>query len=139
VIAERPLFVAGRRPRAPSGTLPAPDEPAAFPLQLSGIVITPHGRKALLMDKVTKQVIRLAEGESYQQWTVVRITADKLVVIRQDQREEILLRVFPEAPERPPSKPAQNPAREREKNSEGALRKQGQESESPPHRQRDVI
>lgn len=134
VIADRPLFNSGRRPVVPEEVVTVPVETAEFPLQLSGIVITPDGRQALVMDKVTKQITRLSEGDSFQQWKVDQIAMDKLVLISQGKQEELLLRVYPDVPVAPPPKKSPRRAVQGKRKAVDRVKQRQEQEGVPPRR-----
>jgi len=79
-IVHRPLFSRDRRP--PSVTAPSTvaRPPAAIrELRLTGIVIGPDTRTAILSDGKRKQEVRLSKGEAYKGWTLQELADDGVV------------------------------------------------------------
>jgi hypothetical protein len=74
-VLERPLFTIGRKPPKP----PAPGHQAggAGLPRLSGIMITPFGRRAIFMPEGSKPMV-LAEGAAVGDRTISRIATDKV-------------------------------------------------------------
>jgi hypothetical protein len=86
-IVARPLFTIGRRPpRAKGG---ASNVAAADLPRLSGIMITPSGRRAIFMPEGGKPLV-LAEGATLQDGTIRSIAADSVTV--QSTRGDLVLR-----------------------------------------------
>jgi hypothetical protein len=89
-ITERPLFVEGRLPPEP----PTVDKPNTVPvappqLKLEGVAITSQSRTAVITDLKTKELLRLNEGMSHQDWKVESVGKDS-VTIKRGAREIVL-------------------------------------------------
>ncbi|HEY1300533.1 MAG TPA: hypothetical protein VGF07_08545 [Stellaceae bacterium] len=74
-IAEHPLFDPSRQPWAPPAPPPHPDVAATGPAalqnyELSGVVISAHGRTALLRTKAGGKILILSEGQKFDGWTL---------------------------------------------------------------------
>jgi len=100
-IAERPLFIKTRQP-------PKPAEKAGDPRQkpsragqykLTGVVLSPHERVAILKDAANKKVERIAEGRGMQGWTVKKVAADSVLLSREGEAEEQNLPLVRKTPE----------------------------------------
>lgn len=98
----RPLFMDTRRPPEP-GTEPVALEPESVPeppkptpklvgVELSGIVITPSSRVALIRGARGREVVRITEGEEFAGWTVETIDPDRVVLRQDDVFEELTLK-----------------------------------------------
>lgn len=85
-ITERPLFSGDRKPIAPDAAATADDKPAPppVPLQvtLTGVIITPSVKLAMLHDKATNKSVSLREGMplsgNQAGWTLVKIEPRKV-------------------------------------------------------------
>lgn len=94
-VVARPLFSPTRRPAATAATAAGPSN-----FLVTGIVISPTGRVALVAHGMPAHVDRVVEGQSLDGWTVEAILPDHIVLARDGT--EIALK--PEAtpgPERP--------------------------------------
>jgi hypothetical protein len=100
---DRPLFSPARRGAAPEPEIveeepepePEPEvveEPDAPPprLRLSGVVISDTLRIAMLHDDVEDEVIRLREGQSFSDWTLVTV-APRSVIFRHGAQEHTVV------------------------------------------------
>jgi len=98
----RPLFTATRRPPSPLAALqgqqpPAPQAPERTGPKgeklvigtylLNGIVVTPEQKLVLLKHAVSGKSLRVAEGETLDDWKVETI-APEYVILRRGDREE---------------------------------------------------
>lgn len=107
-IADRPLFMESRRPGSDMNEPPPPPEVRKMPmtLKLMGIVHTPEGRKALLVDAKGKYK-RLKAQDTLDSWTLVDVGVDRVVMQQgQDNQELPLLKKKPKAAV-PPGQPGQ--------------------------------
>jgi hypothetical protein len=97
-IVERPLFMPDRKPQKPEEqaevTAPGPVNP--LQVRLLGTIITPQKREALIEDTVAGRVLHLAPGMPIQDWQVKEIKPDRVVLVRQGQPQELLLRTYNE-------------------------------------------
>lgn len=98
----RPLFMDTRRPPEPGAEPvalepdPQPEPPKPTPklvgMELSGIVITPASRVALVRSARGREVVRLKEGEEIDGWIVETIDPDRVVLRQADAFEELTLK-----------------------------------------------
>lgn len=112
-MAERPLFMENRRPGADIAETSAPPPPPPTPmnLKLMGIVSTPRGKTALLVDGKGKYK-RLKSQDALDGWVLVELGADKVTMQQGDKREDLpLLKKRPKPPSPPgaPPPPGQPP------------------------------
>jgi len=105
VLTTRPLFVEGRRP--PPDEEPLPDVPVAQvdvpkqdPLQMNLSAILIDGKERIALLRETKKDVsnRLRQGDDFMGWKVEKIEADRVVMARGSEKEEIMLRQFKELP-----------------------------------------
>lgn len=101
-ITQRPLFAADRKPIPPdaAGAEPEKPEPPPVPLQvaLTGVIITPELKLAMLHDNTTNQSVSLREGMplpgNQSGWTLVEIHPRKVVFTdTEEQTQEVELTV----------------------------------------------
>ncbi len=81
---ERPLFIPGRRPPSVKvePNAPAPiTEDETLPFQLTGTVLGPDYRVAILRQNGTPEELRLRVGETIKGWTIEEV-GDQYVVVR---------------------------------------------------------
>ncbi len=89
-VTTRPLFNEDRKPAPPGSQDPGPDDsengeqdPVELNVTVTGIIITPEKRVAMVVDNATKEPLRLSEGmplEGEQSaWTLTSIQPRKLV------------------------------------------------------------
>ncbi|PLY14742.1 MAG: hypothetical protein C0631_09460 [Sedimenticola sp.] len=93
-VIDRPMFTKSRTPFVLEDA-PEVQQVVVTNLRitLKGIILTPDGHVALIEDKAGK-VERLQKDDSYQGWTVDQITPEKVILIRDTEKEEIPLRVY---------------------------------------------
>lgn len=100
----RPLFMATRRPPEPGAPAAAAPERAtnALPaLEVSGIIISPRERLALLARGRSSEVIRVSEGELIEGWVVKSILPDRVILEQNGTQQELKLKdKAPRAPDR---------------------------------------
>jgi hypothetical protein len=84
-INERPLFAPDRRPHK----VPVPLVAPGTPVILTGIVILPEGRYAMIRDGGSKTV-RVAEGDRIASGTIKRILHDRIEIAIADEGETIV-------------------------------------------------
>lgn len=91
-IAERPLFSRTRRPPSPEEAA-VEDTPSASSsgLVLTGVILTAHDRIAFLTTGSSERVNRLREGETLENWTLVSVQPDKVIVSNAGNQREVLL------------------------------------------------
>lgn len=111
-IAERPLFMENRRPGSEVvETVAPPPPPTPMNLKLMGIVSTPQGKTALLVDSKGKYK-RMKAQDSLDNWVLIEFGADKVTLQQGDKREDLpLLKKRPRVPLPPgaPPQPGQPP------------------------------
>lgn len=113
-MVERPLFMETRRPGAETNEAAAPQSPPRpINLKLMGVVWTPHGKIALLVDAKGKYR-RLKMQDMLDGWTLVDLESDRATLQQGEKREVLpLLKKRPKpppgtqpAPAPPPGQPA---------------------------------
>ncbi|MCZ6522534.1 MAG: hypothetical protein O7A68_01525 [Alphaproteobacteria bacterium] len=90
----RPLFMATRRPPepgAPAAAVPERATSALPPFEVSGIVISPRERLALLARGRSREVIRVSEGELIEGWVVRSILPDRVILEQNGTQQELKL------------------------------------------------
>lgn len=100
-ILERPLFTEGREP-------PPEPEPAAVPvaiatplrLQLEGVAISTGARVAVVRDLSNNELIRIAEGDKHQGWTVESVQPTGATFSRGKETRELSMELDENAPAR---------------------------------------
>lgn len=107
-VTDRPLFRPQRKPPDPVAGLPGPvsdDQPAVdlTGLDLSAVVISPSVVSAWVRDSKEQGLKRVRLGDELEGWSVKDILGDRVVLERQGERNELLLRDFSKAP--PPASP----------------------------------
>jgi general secretion pathway protein N len=120
-VTERPLFRPQRKPpEAEPEETPAPvpeAQPAAdlAAFDLSAVVITPGLLSAWVRDTKGQELKRLRLGDELEGWAVREILSDRLVLERQGERNELLLRDFSKSPHpvAPPPRARPTPAAQR--------------------------
>jgi general secretion pathway protein N len=138
-VIERPLFLPDRRP--------PPDEPEEEvsteeeaptdldSMDLSAVLITPSLVSAWVRSPTEKEMIRLRIGMELEGWTVDDIQDDKLVLERQGETHELILRDYENAP--PPIAPTPNPRRGARKEPQSREEPAGERTQDePPERGR---
>ena len=91
-MVNRPLFVEGRRPVEDAESVEQLDVfSGKMELILTGIIDTPEGVTALVQDK-EKNHFRLILHDPIQGWEVEAIEADKIIMKRDKERSELMLR-----------------------------------------------
>lgn len=108
-VTERPLFRPQRKPPEAEPDTPEPlpeTQPAVdlVGLDLSAVVITPAVVSAWVRDKA-QELKRVRLGDELEGWAVKDILSDRLVLERQGERNELLLRDFTQAQAPPPVAP----------------------------------
>jgi general secretion pathway protein N len=100
---DRPLFVPGRRPPAAAAVGEAPPvlqatTSASFSMELSAVVVSDGERSAYFVDAKSGKLTRLREGDALDGWTVRKVAPDSVLMVRGDERTEVVLRTFKPAP-----------------------------------------
>ncbi len=127
-MVERPLFIESRKPTDEAAeTAQGGAETSKTPmnLKLMGVIFTPEGKKALLVNEQGKYQ-RAKKDEEISSWKLLQIDADKIVLQQDDERQVLPLlkpkpktasnqpaanvrSAPPSAVKRPPPPPAVNP------------------------------
>jgi len=105
-IKARPIFIEGRRPlpdepEAPPPEAPPPPPPPKSPpprIAISGILITPQDRYAMLRNPPKEGPSRLRKGDDFQGWRVEEITRDGLRLSQAGESHEISLWNYQQVP-----------------------------------------
>jgi len=117
----RPLFMSTRRPAEPGAPVEPPPRAARsspLALELSGIVISPRERIALLVRARSGEVIRVSEGELVEDWMVRSIQPDRVILEQNGTQRELKLEdKTPRPPERR-QRPLRQERQERRPDSE---------------------
>ena len=90
-VAERTLFEPARRPAQAAAQARLAGGGDAQGLTLVGVVLSPHGRLAVLRDGGEAE--RLGPGETIGEWKVEAVHAEGVVLRRGAERRELLLHV----------------------------------------------
>ena len=93
VIAQRPLFLPGRRPLAapPASTAAAPAQARDADYALLGIVLTPKYRGAILQDRHSGTSVRVREGDSLGGYRLTQVARDHVILTRDGKRKRLVL------------------------------------------------
>jgi hypothetical protein len=115
-IAERPLFRPQRKPPEPPSTDPEPATPTEEAgslegIDLSAVLISPGVTLAWIKDPNEPVLKRLRLGDEHAGWSVKSILADRVVLERQGETNELILRDFGMTASAPPAVPAPPAAR----------------------------
>ncbi|MGB5734677.1 MAG: type II secretion system protein N, partial [Thiohalocapsa sp.] len=100
-VAERPLFIADRRP--PPDEPEQEDEPEPEVLteldgmDLTAVVITPTTVSAWIRRPNEREVQRLRLGDDFEGWMVKTIEPDRVVLERQGETDQLVLRDYTKA------------------------------------------
>ncbi|MDH5748310.1 MAG: hypothetical protein OEY85_03270 [Rhodospirillales bacterium] len=111
-VVERPLFAQNRRPAPPGASVdaPAPKTGQQFAYGLSGIVISSGQQMALLSHMRTKEIRQIRLGETVDGWKVTEISADQVILKRNEEIQSLRLIDQPQ-PARRPTPNTRAPAR----------------------------
>jgi hypothetical protein len=130
-VVERPLFLPERRPppddEGEDGEEDFAEEPAELGnIDLSAVVITPDAVKAwVLPHSQERRWLRI--GDEIDGWTLTHIGPDSLVLERQGERNEVVLRDYDNAPAPIPPTPRPPPRLRRPDPAQAAPRQRGDE------------
>jgi hypothetical protein len=130
-VVERPLFLPERRPPPDDvddeGDEALAEEPAELGnIDLSAVVITPDAVKAwVLPHSQERRWLRI--GDEIDGWTLTHIGPDSLVLERQDERNEVVLRDYDNAPAPIPPTPRPPPRQRQPDPAQAAPRRGGDE------------
>jgi type II secretory pathway component PulC len=93
-IVQRPLFSATRRPPAPASVESVPQAVPELPpirFLLTGLIVSPEERVALIRPSDGSAVMRVMEGQEVEQWVVEEILPDRVIVRRNGTAKEVFL------------------------------------------------
>ena len=125
-IAERPIFQPSRRPAEPLPPKPAaivaakaavppvspppppPPQPVLAPVTLLAIAIS-HDKREAVLGFPNGKSSTLAEGESWDGWTLTRVMPDRIVFRQADTETEVTFPVGQQAGRRAAAPAARNP------------------------------
>jgi len=137
-VAERPLFLPDRRPPPDEPEQPEELEPEALTeldgMDLNAVVITLSAVSAWLRRPSSPELVRVRLGDDFEGWTITGIEPDRLLLERQGETDELILRDYRNAPPQIP--PTRRPAVQRRERLPDADPSDGRgtESGSPPDR-----
>jgi hypothetical protein len=141
-VTDRPLFRPQRKPPEPEEQEPeaAPEPEEATDLagfDLSAVVLTPGVTSAWVKTPGGMGLERLRLGDDLAGWAVKEIQADRLVLERQGERNELILRDFSQSPAATPQpprvvRPGQSPPRADDPRMARPPRPPGSERVAPP-------
>ena len=102
-VIERPLFRPDRKPEPPIADEKGPqgDPEAAAALEtmdLTAVLISPTATTAWVKDPKQPKLRRLRIGDDFDGWAVREIRDDRVVLERQGDKDELLLRDFSKTP-----------------------------------------
>lgn len=142
IVIERPLFRPQRKPPEPepeqSETEPEPEIAGTLDgMDLSAVVMTPAQTEAWVRDPREPKLKPLRVGDDLEGWAVKEILNDRVVLERQGERNELLLRDFAKA--QMPAVPARPQAPARRSNpgsakAPGSAQQQGTNQRVAPPR-----
>jgi len=131
-VIDRPAFSQSRRPPAEAAGPAATVVANSLELVLKGVIYSDGERVALFTPKAGGDVLRLAEGGSYQGWDLVKVSPAE-VLFRRGEREESLELAFETAPSYVPRRSARDRDRTRDTAAEDNRNRRRQQ------RARDVL
>lgn len=141
-ITERPLFRPQRKPPEPEEEEPEsvaePEEAVDLSgFDLSAVVLTPTVSSAWVKTPGGADLKRLRPGDELEGWSVKEIQSDRLVLERQGERNELILRDFSQALEATPkprqvARPGQAPSPTDNRRVTRPPRPPGSERVAPP-------
>lgn len=89
-ITDRPLFFQSRTiPEPPPGEPAGPTTQPKLGVTVSGVIITPTMRVALVRSPESKEVLLVSEGEKVGEWQMSQITPDSVFLQWRDKTEVI--------------------------------------------------
>lgn len=121
-IVRRPIFSPDRRP-APEGELTLETAASGLEVNLVGIIIASGQQMALIAPRGSPTLVRLAQGDRFQGWTVDTIEAHRVRFRRDEVVHDIeisydqpptVVPARPAAAREPEPPPAQNPEKEQQ-------------------------
>lgn len=104
-VGERPLFLPDRRPPPdePEGEEAEPEEASDLAgTDLNAVLITPALVSAWVQTPSSSELVRLRLGDDFEGWTVSTIEPDRLVLERQGETNELILRDYASMRAAPP-------------------------------------
>lgn len=100
-VTARPLFNEDRRPaeqsdmEQPDEALVAEQSPAELPpVSLTGVIITPEQRIAMLQNTKNREYVTLKEGEPLEGWTLEEVSRRRIVFSTGAERQVVELEVY---------------------------------------------
>jgi hypothetical protein len=123
-VTERPLFRPERKPAEPQSEDAAVETQPEVATSLDGmdvsaVIITPAVVSAWIKDPKAPDLKRVRLGDDLEGWSVKEIKSDRVVLERQGELDELLLRDFtkaqaPAVPTPPAARPRPTPATQRQ-------------------------
>jgi len=96
IVIERPLFNKERRPIEKPQEVGAVTASRERPSLVVSAIVAVQGDFYAHARTPKNELLRLAPGDEYQGWRVEEVLSDRLVLLRDERREEFELRPFPE-------------------------------------------
>ncbi|HMB77187.1 MAG TPA: type II secretion system protein N [Kiloniellaceae bacterium] len=121
-VTDRPAFSQTRRPPAEAAAPAAEVVASSLELVLKGVIFSEGQSVALFAPKAGGEVLRLAEGGSYQGWDLVEVSPSE-VLFRRGEREETLELAFETAPSYVPRRDSRQRVRDRRDTSNRSSRR----------------
>lgn len=117
-VVEHPLFRPDRLPEPPEDEVPEVDTDAETSqeldaVDLSAVLISPTVVSAWVKDPSQPKLQRLRIGDELMGWSVQSILEDRVLLERQGERDELILRDYSKTPPAAPPAAARTPARRR--------------------------
>nr|WP_209262273.1 hypothetical protein [Thiorhodococcus minor] len=117
-VVEHPLFRPDRLPEPPEDEEPEVDTTAESSqeldaVDLSAVLISPTVVSAWVRDPSQPKLQRLRIGDELMGWSVQSILEDRVLLERQGERDELILRDYSKTPPAAPPAAARTPARRR--------------------------
>ena len=110
VISNRPLFSETRRPPDHAGeNAPDVDSEVLRHVGLTGVVITPERKTALIYSQKSPAMLNLQEGESFEGWRLDKVLQDRIVLSHGGETAEIV--IWDKSRPRPPRRQPPSAAR----------------------------
>lgn len=102
-VTARPLFNEDRRPEESEGPAGGEGEAVAAeeeapadlpPVSLTGVIITPEQRIAMMRNTESREYVTLKEGEPLEGWTLEEVSRRRIVFSNGGRQEEVALEVY---------------------------------------------
>ncbi len=129
VISNRPLFSETRRPPEHEPDAPEPTSEALRHVGLTGVVITPERKTALIYSQKSPEMLNLQEGESLEGWHLDKVLQDRIVLSHGDETAEIV--IWDKTRPRPPRRQPPSATRTAKKSPERATPPKRPEPDAP--------